>query len=743
MEQDSRRGRILAFRNDRLGARLISLINAMRLSEDYDLPLAVHWAKANDIGRVFNDPYAFFEAGFVDRHFIDDEEFREARGKAARIGHLEGSGIERLRETLAEGRDVLSDGAFGILTLAGEDEARNRGRVGEILARFPFSEALRATVAEIDGKVGGGTAYHIRRGDLVSYPRAMHRSWPRKYIPDEIYVLHMEREIASGARPVVFSDDAAAIRRFQARFPELIAAEALFDGSGLSEGQRDMMELYAMSRSAKIIAPAQSAFSSTAADLGGATKVDVREDLSTAEQGDAMERLCARLSSPEGKDLAAEEGDLGQSFLHANEHLIRGGRGQEAIQALSGHVEAGLNISFLYPELLGMQLVAGDCAGAVRTGRLLGERVLYHRTDLATAEALHAVGQFGLGERARATRHLANAFWHEPENGAVRIVLGAALALDLLDPGHFLPVSPAALQLRRRNARQFCVDERFAPMRALRPDAVAELRFVPVLDAMTWDWGMLLRSFSAKLVARHRNRAHYERTFARMEGTPDAQSLEALFAVYCEEEAEAGLARLKGLAEAPGAQAIVCHRFAVALFHMRERRGAVEMAREAAALAPEEPAYRAWLAQLQLRGRQAEAASELFAGVLADGLDLPSIHAGLAQSLAAMGREAEALDAFAAALGRNPGEPGILYERAQYLASLGRRREALADLELLDALEKRSPKVMLRYAECLIGEGRGQEAEAVLRTALELHPDHPVLREKHEALVGSGTERAE
>ena len=73
---DSRRGCLIAFRNDRLGARLISLVNAMRIGSTYDVPVQVHWPEARDVGRVFNDPTEIFDGCFVAEHFQTAEQQR-------------------------------------------------------------------------------------------------------------------------------------------------------------------------------------------------------------------------------------------------------------------------------------------------------------------------------------------------------------------------------------------------------------------------------------------------------------------------------------------------------------------------------------------------------------------------------------------------------------------------------------------------------------------------------------------
>ncbi|MEM7505409.1 MAG: tetratricopeptide repeat protein [Pseudomonadota bacterium] len=726
MNKRQRPGRILAFRNDRLGARLITLINAMRLSQDHDLPLAVYWIKATDIGAVFNDTKAFFDADFVDRHFIDAEEWRAVRDDAVRIGSLEQGGIEAIREVLDSGRDVLVDAAFGLTVIAGEDPEHVRHRIADLLIEFPFAQALKPSIEEISRAVDGGTAYHIRRGDLISFPRAMHRSWPKKYVPDEIYMVHIEREIDAGARPIVFSDHAETIARFKAAYPQLLSASELFDVSHLSTGQRDLMELYAMSRCSKIIAPGQSAFSSTAADLGGARKVDVGEDLTPEQLHMALDRLSDRLAQPNGNDVIAREGDLGQSFVHVIDHLGATGRRDQAIASLGRHIEAGLNISFLYPRQLEQQIVAGDAKGALRTAAIMRDRILYHRADYAVGEVLHGIAHVMTGDRQRGLHHIFNGFWHEPDGVVPRTVVGLLIELGVLTASNFLPMTAAAQRLRRRMARDALGDPRFKPLHVLATDKVDAVTNIPGLEPITWDWGLFLRSFSSNSVARHPHREGYEKALGKLSDGPDANSLRAIYGAHCGRLDEAIETLTDQAADTPDI-AMVQQRLSHALYLARDFKTSAVAAERAAALMPDVPALQVWRGMTAIRVKDAETAIAALRQALASGLAMPSIRGFLARAYALAGDRDAELAELDAAITDTPTEQQFRFERARLLHGQDRHEEALADMELLERLDKRAPKLMILLADCLLAVGRADDARAAIEAGLEQNPGHDKL----------------
>ena len=725
-------GHLIAFRNDRLGARLITLVSALRISRAHDLPLSIHWNIATDIGHIFNDPTEFFAADLVTGHFIDAERFRAMRDNSIRIRDLGPGGINSLRAQLALGVNVLVDSAFDMTFLEGEDPETVRQQADAIWGDFPFAEALKQPLADIVSRIGGGTAYHIRRGDLISFPRAMNRSWPNKYIPDEFYMIHIERVLASGTRPVLFSDDAATIARFHGAFPDLVLAETLFDAQAVTPGQRDLLELFAMSRCAHIVAPGNSAFSSTAATLGGAVKTDVTLDIAPAEQIAAKDRLVARLAKGAAHWQGEGEGDIGQSLQHLVLYLEPLGRGTEAARIINDYFRRGLNISFVYPLGMELSLAQGDVDSTIEIAGLMSQRGTYHRKDFAKGEILHALAHFGRDDPATGARHAANAFWHEPDQAYVRETVGVLLETGVLNDQNFLPLSPAARQLRRRSASNVSTKPAFAGLRRMLARPVDDYAAVPSLDALQLDWFALMRSGTPMSMTDHAQRGGFEKAFAKMQkkgATADGFSLEQLFLAHLAPGPKP-LTALDKLAAQNPKDAMVHHRLSVAALMVRNYDLALAAALTAARLAPDVPAHIAWRGMLRIRAKQFAAAVADLQDAITNGLALPRLHLLLAQAQARLNDRSGTMATLAQGIGLSPLDQEFRFMRARLLAESGDHAGALADLDVLDRHDGRSPKVLQLHAAGLRRMGDFDRARSLLLRGLKHAPDQANLRDE-------------
>lgn len=140
-----------------------------------------------------------------------------------------------------------------------------------------------------------------------------------------------------------------------------------------------------------------------------------------------------------------------------------------------------------------------------------------------------------------------------------------------------------------------------------------------------------------------------------------------------------------------------------------------------------------WLADVRLRGGDPAAAAALFDRVLEAGGEgiSPGIRAAAATAFAMSGDPARALTLFGQVLDRTagPARAGPLADSALVLEMLGRPAEAESRYrESLDS-DPAHTTASLGLAELLLRAGRNGEAAAVLRSALELAPDDPALRE--------------
>lgn len=734
-------GRLIAFRNDRLGARLTTLVSAMRMARAYDLPLQVHWNIATDIGHIFNDPTEFFDAGFVTDHFIDVAAWRALRDDAIRINDIAGGGPEAVQHAIATGKAVLVDAGFNITVLAGEDPAAVSAQRDAVWQSFPFAASLAGPLADIRANTDGGTAYHIRRGDLTTFPRAMNRAWPAKYIPDDFYLTHMEGELAKGIRPVLFSDDAGTVARFHAAYPGLILAGSLFDADAVTAGQRDLLELYAMSRCARIIAPGNSAFSTTAATLGGAIKLDVTQDLTIDQQEAAKDRLVHRLNHLKEPEILAAQGDIGQSLPHLANHLQ--GRPSKAGRIIGGLITRGLGISFAYPMAMEQLLAAGEFAEAARIGAVMYARGPYHRKDQARGAILHALAQIGLGDMAAARRHMAVAYWHEPDQSHVREAVGAAVECGLLSGETFLPVTDAMRRLRRRATPTVDTHPAFAVLRAALVETGNYAATGASLDPVRWDWFAFTRAGTVGDVAGHPHRAGFDKSLAKLlktEEDPDAESLSALYEHHVSPD-PLHLETLSALALIYPDDAMVQHRLSAGALASRVYKVAIEAAEAAAALS-DLPAHIGWRGMLRVRAKDFAGAALDLQAALDAGLILPRLHLFLAQARQRLTDQDGMLAALADGLTYAPLYADLRMMRAVALMADGQAARAMPDLDILALNDARTPKTLQAQIDCAIAIGRPDLAEVSFKQSLTHAPGDPVLLKALESLRQAMAARA-
>lgn len=722
------RGRLIAFRNDRLGARLISLINTLRLSAVHKLPCKVHWPEATDIGQVFNDPTELFEDSFVAQHFIDRAEWVRRRPGSERIAAVGREGPGHLRALIDAGTDVTIDQAFGIQVLAGEDPAQVKRDFVRVVQQLPFAAALHQPIAKVHAELTGATAYHIRRGDLTSSLKAMNKPWPHKMVPNEFYEAHIERALAQGTgRAIVFSDDAETLSHYRTKFPRLTTIQDIVDIDALTEAQRDLLELYAMSCCAKIIAPERSAFSSTACDLGDAIKLDVTEDLSEDLIRKAYERLASRLRDrPES---FAGDGEIGQCLAHVAEFLEREERWADGADLISHRIESGLNIAFAYPMAMRFQHRVGDVAGVLRTGDLMMSRHVVNARYYVDAVIQHGYGLVRAGRTEEGLRQILNGFWHSPTSATSRLLVPALVETGMLHAQNFLPVSALQLGLRRRRGPLRALVSEFPEMIVKSgtplPNTVGEL------ESAIWDWMLLLRGVSIKAlvqkgdVARMRDMLHDAEV--RPEEEAERNSLIALCDAL-EGESKVATERLWAMAKPNSEDFMVWQRLSHACWLSRDYAGAAESSARAVALAPDVPAMLAWDGMIALRTRAVDRALEHLLRADAADIGFASIPALLAQAYEADGQPEMALGAIERAAVLSSIDPEFAMCRARLLDDLKRPEEAIEVLQVLVENLRATGRVFIQLVELLNRTGHRARAVDTVRIGQERYPSHPAMQ---------------
>ncbi len=673
----------------------------MRLSEMTGAPLEVIWHQDSGIGRTINDPLELFSEAFVRDHVRLQDGIPRKQRNDARFLRTGPPGLSALRQHLAQGNRVLVDNPVAVTQLADEDREAVLGQLAALWRCFPFSEVVRKAVDLLRPKLGAGTVcHHLRRGDLVHDQSTFNRPWPGKFVPDEAYHAHLDRKLREGRRAILFSDDPATIRRLRSRHPGIIAFDDLLaELPPITEGQRDLIELVAISLCAEVFAPQASAFSLVAARLGGTNRVVVDRDLTPEERDLVRADLLKRLSTP-SDDLKGPgvAGDAGQSLLYLEQTMREAGRSAEALPAIRAHVDAGLDISFVYPLLMRLQLEAGDPQAALETHALALRRGPYQPEDQGRCDVLGAVAHALTGDDGTAATLALRAFWHhlttqpdprDPDATLIPEVIGLMIERGWLDNAGFLPLGPVARRLARVPAVAL-EKGRYGFLKELLrapPDAPMTL---PDPSALAWDWHLFMGGVAGPKFARNRARSDaygFLIAEAQLDPSPDALSLLAVHDALTG-DAPAAFARIEAIAADRGGEAILQYRLSVCALLANKPEQARRAALAACTAAPDVAGFRAWRGRLGLRsGAVAEGLADLEQAV-SQGWSIPPVHLLIAEAAAELGRPERQRSALEAALAQAPHFIPALLARAALHAAAGEVTSALADL---DRIEARSP----------------------------------------------------
>src|SRR6056297_3902788 len=248
------RGWFIGLRKDQLGARLLMMLNSIRLAEDYGTDFRINWFPRGAMAPKLDTPADLFAPDFMARHFIDNADFEALDDRTEPLwSFLKDQSPERLEAHLAGGGHVLLDEGFEIVAFPWEDGTDLRGRFRGFISHIGFNPVvgrrMAAVEAAMDAQGKRTIAYHIRRGDILNEAPWKHKEWPAKIEPDELYSAYLEKNADAGA--LVFSDQPESIARFTAAHPKVARIDDLVDLSDCKPVQRDFLELYAMSRASE------------------------------------------------------------------------------------------------------------------------------------------------------------------------------------------------------------------------------------------------------------------------------------------------------------------------------------------------------------------------------------------------------------------------------------------------------------------------------------------------------------
>lgn len=343
---------IIGYRQDRIGARLICLLNVMRLARRFGVGGRFLWlgGQGGEYPELA-DPHDFFAPEFVAAHItvIDhppDLSALPSVGALAQSMNAQGFAAK-----LAAGQryecDTMSETVRFMDEPLAEAEAELREIAKAIRLAAPLERALRRMRADI-AKLGGGdpVAIHVRRGDILDGVPWSYTSWATKYVPDEFYRAFMS--LSDG--PVIsFSDTPEAVVHLGRGDPRILPVAALFKGEDLAQPARDLLELLLMSDCASVGAPSHSAFSRAAAVTGRcrilALPAGLPEDLRVAAYDALLDRV---IGDP---DSFFAPGDMAQTANYAAKHAAAIGRGKDLVDALAGREEFLERFPFVYKDL--------------------------------------------------------------------------------------------------------------------------------------------------------------------------------------------------------------------------------------------------------------------------------------------------------------------------------------------------------------------------------------------------------
>lgn len=361
---------ILGFRQDRIGARLICLLNTMRLARVAAAPARFLWLSQPDGPYPeLVDPNDFLKAGFV-REWIDVvdaipelEPRRNVETQAA------STSTRHFADAIAAGQQYQCVAMSDLVRFMNESPADVAAEVQEIAAGLMLKPRLARMLVkarEIVARAGEGApvAIHVRRGDILDGDPWSYSSWSSKYVPDEFFQAFIE---LNPGPVIAFSDTPAAIEHLRQGNPRVIPVTTLFDSSKLTPAERDLLELLLMAGCEQVGAPSQSAYSRAAAVIGNCRITPLPAALPMGAKQRAYDDLLDRVIARPDSFFAP--GDQAQSGSYAAAHAINTERGAEIVEAMAGRTELLKRFPFLYRDLSGAALSAGKKEQARRLAR--------------------------------------------------------------------------------------------------------------------------------------------------------------------------------------------------------------------------------------------------------------------------------------------------------------------------------------------------------------------------------------
>lgn len=404
---------IIGYRKDRLGARIIALGNLLCLADKFGATVHYLWPDGFESHDMAIDDPAFpifdvaFQAKYLrqtpqgDRPDIDNlTDIDAIRGRIS---------SDLFQERLAKGERFLCNEGLHPLLFSNELGPDQLAAFRDALARIVWAPRVQSVLDQAAQKLralpGRPLALHVRRGDVLDKDPWCHKNWVSKFAPDEFYASVMDRPDTA---TVLFSDTPAVVERMAVSRPSAVTLTDLVDAPDLSEMQRDLVELLLMAQCHDIVAPSLSAFSSSAAMMGGMGIVELPHDLPESDRFEAYDILLNRILA--GPDSFHNAGDFAQSLGYAFRHALNVKRHHALYAQLKSVMAQGQDYAFYLPLAMALAIACDDPAHALALDAKAKTDPNIWADDKMICAALGRVADHTAGDKNRATSDFLNLY---------------------------------------------------------------------------------------------------------------------------------------------------------------------------------------------------------------------------------------------------------------------------------------------------------------------------------------------
>lgn len=536
-------GIVIAFRNDRLGARLNTLLTAMRISQTYGARLRIYWRPEDTDG--LDRPEDLFSQAFIDEHFVTRQESREIMDGATDVHAMSRKVVrDEFVEAIGNGKNFLAQTATQQTVLPWESREVLTD-LPVLLGQIGLSPYVQKMLDLIDKRLEGlsFSSYHFRRGDIIDDNlRASHSLWPTKYIPRIIYERHIERKLAEDdGLLVVFSDTKPEADAFVALSPRVKSFSDLVGDQELAPLQRDFLELYTMSRSEQIFAPPNSAFSGIAAVIGNKKVTDITRNLSREDYAAAMDELAERLETR--PEIFLTQSDRGQNIPFIVKHLEGKGEGARATALVLGQIRQGLDRAYAYPIATRRLLADMDYEGCRNLVKSMVGNPALREGDISICYQHTAQAAMINEEWGGANEYFHTGCWLAPFNRLTTENMWLLYSLNRLELDSYFPLDPDLMLPARRDLQRLQFSERQILIQRLVDKDAPYLNYPHNIDTRDW-WRQSGKFPMSRLNDATHNRRRAEMTIEEMQRLRiDKPAWQGMLGILWRDAGEMDLAR--------------------------------------------------------------------------------------------------------------------------------------------------------------------------------------------------------